>query len=69
MASADQAGKLRVWDTTQKEHLLKVGSTSEVTNVCVCLQAEYPVISGPIRDIAWSPDSKRLAVVGEGKDR
>uniref|UniRef100_A0A914VLH2 Actin-interacting protein 1 n=1 Tax=Plectus sambesii TaxID=2011161 RepID=A0A914VLH2_9BILA len=53
-ASGDQSGKVRVWDTTQTTHILK---------------AEYPVISGPIRDIAWSDDSKRLAVVGEGRER
>jgi len=54
MASGDQMGKIRIWDTTQKTHILK---------------SEYPVLSGPIRDITWSPDSKRVAVVGEGKDR
>lgn len=70
MASGDNSGKLRIWDTTQKEHILKV---SHVHNIRFTLthafQAEYPVISGPVRDIAWSPDSKRIAVAGEGKDR
>ncbi|KAI1731924.1 actin-interacting protein 1 [Ditylenchus destructor] len=54
IASGDQSGKVRIWDTTQSTHILK---------------AEYPVISGPIRDIAWSDDSKRIAVVGEGRER
>ncbi|KAH7732053.1 Actin-interacting protein 1 [Aphelenchoides avenae] len=54
VASGDQSGKVRIWDTTQVTHILK---------------AEYPVISGPIRDIAWSDDSKRVAVVGEGRER
>ncbi|VDK51990.1 unnamed protein product [Anisakis simplex] len=54
IASGDNSGKVRIWDTTQPSHILK---------------AEYPVISGPIRDIAWSDDSKRLAVVGEGRER
>lgn len=54
IASGDQSGKLRIWDTTQSTHILK---------------DEYPVISGPIRDIAWSEDSKRIAVVGEGRER
>ncbi|VDO96743.1 unnamed protein product [Soboliphyme baturini] len=53
-ASGDKSGKIRIWDTTQKEHLLK---------------SEYQFLSGPIRDITWSPDSQRLAVVGEGRDR
>lgn len=54
VASGDQSGKIRIWDTTQATHILK---------------AEYPVISGPIRDIAWSEDSKRIAAVGEGRER
>ncbi|TKR81028.1 hypothetical protein L596_014973 [Steinernema carpocapsae] len=53
-ASGDQSGKVRIWDTTQATHILK---------------AEYPVIAGPIRDIAWSDDSKRLAVVGEAREK
>jgi len=54
IASGDQSGKLRIWDTTQSTHILK---------------AEYALIAGPIRDIAWNDDSKRIAVVGEGRDR
>uniref|UniRef100_A0A915CE92 Actin-interacting protein 1 n=1 Tax=Parascaris univalens TaxID=6257 RepID=A0A915CE92_PARUN len=54
VASGDNSGKIRIWDATQPTHVLK---------------AEYAVISGPIRDIAWSEDSKRIAVVGEGRER
>ena len=54
IASGDQSGKIRIWDTTQSTHILK---------------GEYAIISGPIRDISWSDDSKRLAVVGEGRER
>uniref|UniRef100_A0A0N4ZYC6 WD_REPEATS_REGION domain-containing protein n=1 Tax=Parastrongyloides trichosuri TaxID=131310 RepID=A0A0N4ZYC6_PARTI len=54
IASGDQSGKVRIWDTTQSTHILK---------------AEYPIIGGPIRDIAWNDDSKRVAVVGEGRER
>uniref|UniRef100_A0A914Y0N3 Actin-interacting protein 1 n=1 Tax=Panagrolaimus superbus TaxID=310955 RepID=A0A914Y0N3_9BILA len=54
IASGDQSGKLRIWDTTQTTHILK---------------AEYAFIAGAIRDIAWNDDSKRLAIVGEGRDR
>uniref|UniRef100_A0A915IGT6 Actin-interacting protein 1 n=1 Tax=Romanomermis culicivorax TaxID=13658 RepID=A0A915IGT6_ROMCU len=54
IASGDQNGKIRIWDTTQKEHILK---------------KEYQFISGAIRDIAWSNDNQRLAVVGEGRER
>ncbi|KAI3370335.1 hypothetical protein L3Q82_025110, partial [Scortum barcoo] len=54
IASGDASGKLRIWDTTQKEHLLKY---------------EYTPISGKIKDIAWTEDSKRIAVVGEGREK
>ncbi|XP_043463135.1 actin-interacting protein 1 isoform X1 [Leptopilina heterotoma] len=54
IASGDQSGKIRIWDTVNKEHILK---------------NEFQPISGPIKDIAWSPDSQRLIVVGEGRER
>ena len=50
----DVSGKIRIWDTTQKTHILKY---------------EYQPISGKIKDIAWSPDSKRIAVCGEGREK
>ncbi|KAK0140901.1 WD repeat-containing protein 1 [Merluccius polli] len=54
IASGDVSGKIRIWDTTQKEHLLKY---------------EYQPIAGKVRDIAWTEDSKRMAVVGEGREK
>ncbi|XP_051175516.1 actin-interacting protein 1 [Leptopilina boulardi] len=54
IASGDQSGKIRIWDTVNKEHILK---------------NEFQPISGPIKDIAWSQDSQRLIVVGEGRER
>uniref|UniRef100_A0A3Q3IT13 Anaphase-promoting complex subunit 4 WD40 domain-containing protein n=1 Tax=Monopterus albus TaxID=43700 RepID=A0A3Q3IT13_MONAL len=54
IASGDASGKIRIWDTTQKEHLLKY---------------EYTPISGKIKDIAWTEDSKRIAVVGDGREK
>ncbi|EPY81506.1 WD repeat-containing protein 1-like protein [Camelus ferus] len=54
IASGDISGKLRIWDTTQKEHLLKY---------------EYQPFAGKIKDIAWTEDSKRIAVVGEGREK
>lgn len=50
--SGDIYGKVRVWDTTQETHILKY---------------EGNMLGGPIRDIEWSADSKRILVVGEGK--
>ncbi|KAM8757267.1 WD repeat-containing protein 1 [Acanthopagrus schlegelii] len=54
IASGDASGKVRIWDTTQKEHLLKY---------------EYTPISGKVKDIAWTEDSKRMAVVGDGREK
>ncbi|XP_075276652.1 WD repeat-containing protein 1 [Opisthocomus hoazin] len=54
IASGDVSGKLRIWDTTQKEHLLKY---------------EYQPFAGKIKDLAWTEDSKRIAVVGEGREK
>ncbi|KAG7494161.1 WD repeat-containing protein 1 [Solea senegalensis] len=54
IASGDESGKIRIWDTTQKEHMLKY---------------EYAPFGGKIKDIAWTEDSKRIAVVGEGREK
>lgn len=54
IASADVSGKVRIWDTTQKEHVLK---------------NEFQPIAGPIKDLAWSGDSQRIVVGGEGRER
>jgi len=54
IASADVSGTVRIWDTTQKEHILKI---------------ELKPISGPILDLQWSDDSKRIIAVGEGKEK
>ncbi|BET01561.1 WD domain, G-beta repeat [Nesidiocoris tenuis] len=54
IASGDQSGKIRIWDTVNKEHLLK---------------NEYQPIAGPIKDISWSPDNQRMVAVGEGRER
>lgn len=54
IASADNTGKVRIWDTTQKEHILK---------------NQFQPFSGVIKDLAWSPDSQRIVVGGEGRER
>lgn len=54
IASADQTGKIRIWDTIQKEHILK---------------NEFQPFVGIVKDLAWSPDSQRIMAVGEGRER
>lgn len=54
IASGDNHGKIRIWDTVNPEHILA---------------HEYQPLGGCIKDIAWSPDSKRIVVVGEGREK
>ncbi|PVU94639.1 hypothetical protein BB559_002949 [Furculomyces boomerangus] len=54
VASGDINGNVRIWDAVNEEHILK---------------SEFRPISGAIRDISWDPDSQRVLVVGEGKEK
>ncbi len=54
IASADQSGKIRIWDTTNKEHILK---------------NEFQPLSGTIKDLQWSSDNQRILVGGEGREK
>ncbi|KAG0037844.1 hypothetical protein BGZ82_001702 [Podila clonocystis] len=54
IASGDERGNVRVWDTVGDEQILKL---------------ETKPISGKINDIAWDGESKRIIAVGDGKDK
>lgn len=54
IASADTSGLVRIWDILGSEQILK---------------AEYRPFSGVVRDLAWDGESKRIAVVGEGREK
>ncbi|XP_065071602.1 WD repeat-containing protein 1-A-like [Rhopilema esculentum] len=54
IASGDFGGKIRIWDALGSEHILKY---------------EYTVLGGAIKDIAWTEDSKRIVVGGEGREK
>ncbi|CAH8534593.1 unnamed protein product [Schistosoma bovis] len=54
IASADNNGKVRIWDTINGEHLLKY---------------EYQPFSGPINDLAWTSDNARMLVGGNGASK
>ncbi|XP_003744021.1 actin-interacting protein 1 [Galendromus occidentalis] len=54
ICSADISGKIRIWDTVNKEHVLK---------------NEFQPFIGNIKDLAWSNDNQRIVVVGEGRER
>lgn len=53
-ASADVSGNVRVWDLAGSEQVLKL---------------EIRALGGRITDLVWDGESKRIGVVGEGKDR
>ncbi|KAF8348597.1 WD40-repeat-containing domain protein [Amanita rubescens] len=53
-ASADTSGTVRIWDTVGQDNVLK---------------GEYKVISGPIHDLAWDGESKRIIAVGNGREK
>jgi WD repeat-containing protein 1 (actin-interacting protein 1) len=50
-ATGDERGTVRVWSYDQEEHLCKYEMTTAIT--------------GPIRDLDWDGESKRIAIVGE----
>jgi len=54
ICSGDVHGNVRIWDTLNKEHILK---------------AEYQVLGSSIFDIDWSDDSKRIVVGGDGREK
>lgn len=54
VASGDVSGCVRVWDATQREHVLK---------------GEYRVLGGPVRDLAWDAESRHIIAVGEGREK
>ena len=49
---SDNTGKVRVWDTVNAEHITK----------------EFQPFSGTVSDVAWSPDSQKIVVVGQGRE-
>ena len=50
---SDTSGHVRVWDTTQKEHILKI---------------DHSALGGAVKDIDWTMDNQRLVDVGEGRE-
>ncbi|KAJ3552698.1 hypothetical protein NM688_g4017 [Phlebia brevispora] len=53
-ASGDVTGTVRIWDIVGEDQTLK---------------GEYKVISGPIKDLEWDGESKRIIAVGDGREK
>lgn len=54
IASGDSLGKIRIWDTVNKTHILK---------------NEVHALGRMINDLEWSPDSTKIVAGGDGADR
>lgn len=51
VASGDSKGKLRIWAYDHEEHLPKI---------------ELQILAGPIKDISWDYEGKRIVIIGDG---
>lgn len=54
VASGDASGKVRIWDVAGTEQVLKL---------------EVAALGGRIHDLVWDGESKRVLVVGEGREK
>ncbi|KAF9113242.1 WD40 repeat-like protein [Mortierella sp. AM989] len=54
IASGDERGNVRMWDTVGDEQILKL---------------ESQAIGGKVNDIAWDGESKRIIAVGDGREK
>ncbi|KAF9422411.1 hypothetical protein BGZ94_008590 [Podila epigama] len=54
IASGDERGNVRVWDTVGDDQVLKL---------------ETKPLGGKVNDIAWDGESKRIIAVGDGKEK
>jgi len=56
--ATDERGVVRVWHANEV-----------VQGVYFKLKSEKPALSGPVNDLAWSPDSTKIVAVGHGRDK
>lgn len=55
IASGDEMGNVRIWDTTQPG--------------VYGLKLEIRALAGKVYDLAWTEDSKRIVAVGDGREK
>ena len=51
---SDAKGNIKIWFAKDAQHPVK--------------KAYDNILSGKVRDIAWTPDSQRIVIVGEGQN-
>ncbi|CAL9730446.1 actin-interacting protein 1 [Monosporozyma unispora] len=62
LVSGDSSGKVIVWSWNFIDD-------NDHTRVETKVKSEFQVLSGPITDISWDFEGRRLCVVGDGKDQ
>ena len=72
---ADVTGTIRIWDTVNAEHICKIelrfgmGAKGKMPYYYYYIPfSRSSPLSSQITDIAWSEDSQRIVVCGEGKE-
>lgn len=60
LASGDDSGKVIVWGWSLNDDTKAVETT---------IKSEFQVLAGPVTDLSWDFEGRRLCVVGEGRDK
>ncbi|CDO96041.1 unnamed protein product [Kluyveromyces dobzhanskii CBS 2104] len=60
IASGDDSGRVIVWSWNKDEKSEEIEYN---------VKSEFQILAGPVVDISWDFEGKRLAVVGEGRDK
>lgn len=60
LCSGDDSGKVIVWGWSREDESSPIETT---------VKSEFQVLAGPITDISWDFEGRRLCVVGEGRDK
>ncbi|SCU94703.1 LADA_0G10484g1_1 [Lachancea dasiensis] len=66
VCSGDDQGRVIVWSWLREEGT-KDNTSTTVTSTSI--KSEFQVLSGPITDISWDMEGRRLCVVGDGRDK
>ena len=69
MVSGDSSGKVIVWSWDFIENANTSNPAAGYKQVETKIKSEFQVLSGPISDISWDFEGRRLCVVGDGKDQ
>lgn len=69
MVSGDSSGKVIVWSWDFIDNANTSNPAANHKQVETKIKSEFQVLSGPVTDISWDFEGRRLCVVGEGKDQ